>query len=84
MFSELYDLDAKRSVESVGGVEYRDCCWKFRLVNRRLLADYNGTGQLEARSSVLFQIQLIGLGGFGDKVDTLLENTLPGYRREDQ
>lgn len=83
-FSELYDLDQNRSLETVSGVEYRDCCWKLRLVNRRLLADYSGTGQLEARSTVLFQIQLIGLGGFGDKVDTLLENTVPGYRREDQ
>lgn len=84
LISELYDLDNNRSLETVSGVEYRDCCWKLRLVNRRLMADYNGTGQLEARSTMLFQIQLIGLGGFGDKVDSLLENTIPGYRRKDQ
>lgn len=84
LFSELYDLDQNRSLETVSGLEYRDCCWKLRLVNRRLMADYNGTGRLEARTSLLLQIQLIGLGGFGDKVDSLLENTIPGYRREDQ
>lgn len=84
LFSELYDLDNNRSVETVAGVEYRDCCWKIRLVNRRLLADYDGLGSLKARTSLMFQIQLIGLGGFGDKVDSLLEDTIPGYRREDQ
>lgn len=84
MASELFDFDNRRSVESVSGIEYRDCCWKLRLVNRRLLADYQGNSNLTARRTIMFQIQLIGLGGFGDKVDTLLENTIPGYRREDQ
>lgn len=84
MASELFDFDSRRSVESVSGIEYRDCCWKLRLINRRLLADYEGDSKLTARRTVMFQIQLIGLGGFGDKVDTLLENTIPGYRREDQ
>lgn len=82
--SELFDLDRHQSIETVAGVEYRNCCWKIRLVNRRLLADYNGGGTIEPRTTLLFQIQLIGLSEFGDKVETLLEDTIPGYRRQDQ
>ncbi len=84
LFSELYDLDNHRSIETVSGIEYRDCCWKLRLINRRLLADYNGGGEIEPRTSIVFQIQLIGLGGIGDKAESLLEDTIPGYRRIDQ
>lgn len=83
-FSELFDLDNHRSLETVSGVEFRNCCVKIRLVNRRLLADYDGDANLDSRSTLMFQIQLIGLGGLGDKVDSLMENTIPGYRREDQ
>jgi LPS-assembly protein len=82
--SELFSLDQHRSLETVSGAEYRDCCWKIRLVNRRLLADYDGTGILTPRSTWMLQIQMIGLGGFGNTVDSLLENTIPGYRRENQ
>src|SRR5690606_294412 len=42
--SDIYNFSDHVSVESVAGLEYRDCCWKLRLVNRRLLADYNGLG----------------------------------------
>ena len=44
--------------------------------------DDNGDGNLEADSTIWFQIQMIGLGGFGGQVDSLLERSIPGYRRQ--
>lgn len=76
----LHDLDNKRSLETMAGVQYRDCCWMIRLVNHRELSDENGDGELEADRTLLLQIQLVGLGGFGGRIDSLLEQSLPGYR----
>lgn len=77
-----YDLDNKRSLETMAGAEYRNCCWKLRLLSQRELVDDNGDGNLEPDSTISFQIQMIGLGGFGGQVDALLERSIPGYRRQ--
>ena len=78
----LYDVENERSLETIAGVEYRDCCWRLRMVNQRDLAERDGDNDLEAESRFLVQIQLIGLGGFGGTVDSLLERSIPGYRRD--
>ncbi len=75
----LYDLDNHRSLETMAGVEYRDCCWNIRLVNHRELTDGNGDTQLEADRTFMLQIQLVGLGDFGGRIDRLLERSLPRY-----
>lgn len=82
--SNLFDLDTHQSVATIAGVEYRNCCWKVRLVNRRLLANYDRTAEITPRTSLMFQVQLIGLGGFGDKIDSIMEDSIPGYRSLDQ
>lgn len=78
----LYDVDNSRTLESVAGVEYQNCCWRASLVGQRQLEDKDGDGDLEADRTILFQIQLTGLGGFGDKLDSLLERSIPDYRRD--
>jgi len=77
----LYDLENKRSIENIAGVEYRDCCVQLRLVTIRDLTDRKGTGELESDRSVMFQIQLVGLGGFGGRMESLLERSFTGYGR---
>jgi LPS-assembly protein len=77
----LYDLEDRRSLEAVSGVEYRDCCWRIRLLNLRELSDRDGNTLLDSERTTLLQIQMVGLGGFGGTVDTLLERGIPGYRR---
>jgi LPS-assembly protein len=77
----LYDLGAGRSLEGVSGIEYRDCCWRIRLINMRELSDRDGDTTLDPERTTLLQIQMVGLGGFGGTVDTLLERGIPGYRR---
>ena len=78
----LYDVENERSLETIAGVEYRDCCWRVRMVSQRDLAERDGDNDLEAESRFLVQIQLIGLGGFGGTVDSLLERSIPGYRSD--
>ena len=78
----MYDLENKRTLETMAGGEYRNCCWKLRLLSQRELVDDDGDGDLEGDSTIWFQIQLIGLGGFGGQVDSLLERSIPGYRRQ--
>jgi len=77
----LHDLGERQSLENISGVEYRDCCWRIRLINLRELSDRDGDTTLDAERTTLLQIQMIGLGGFGGTVDTLLERGIPGYRR---
>ena len=77
----LHDLGERRSLETISGLEYRDCCWRIRLINLRELSDRDGDTTLDAERTTLLQIQMVGLGGFGGTVDTLLERGIPGYRR---
>ncbi|MDX1804960.1 MAG: LPS assembly protein LptD, partial [Alcanivorax sp.] len=78
----MYDLQNQRTLETIAGAEYRNCCLKVRMLSQRELVDNNGNGQLQPNSTFWLQIQLTGLGGFGGQVDSLLERSIPGYRRE--
>ncbi len=89
-----YGYDDNQSIESVFGVEYNDCCWKTRLVYRRfleeprLIAVTDPTGGVNrvfdrrADSGLFLEIQLKGLGSLGGRLDSLLSDTIPGYRPE--
>src|SRR5699024_4350598 len=78
----LYDLEHRRTLETLAGAEWRNCCWRIRLLSQRELVVEDGDGTLEGDSTVLMQIQMTGLGGFGGRVDSLLERSIPGYRSE--
>ncbi|MDI9244186.1 LPS assembly protein LptD [Marinobacter sp. CHS3-4] len=55
-----YDSQLDRTVGSLAGLEYNNCCWSVQLVHQNYLTDEE---ELEPR--VLFQIELKGLGGSG-------------------
>lgn len=77
----LFDMEGERSLENLIGAEYRDCCWQFRLVSVRDLTDRDGDGTLDPDQTFQLQFQMIGLGGFGGRLETLLERSIPGYGR---
>lgn len=56
----VYDSDLDRTVGSLAGLEYNNCCWSVQVVHQNYL-----TNDRELESRVLFQIQLKGLGGSG-------------------
>ncbi|KMQ76561.1 LPS assembly outer membrane protein LptD (organic solvent tolerance protein OstA) [Marinobacter subterrani] len=56
----VYDSELDRTVGSLAGLEYNNCCWSVQMVHQGYLTDDQ---QLENR--ILFQVQLKGLGGSG-------------------
>ncbi len=81
-----YDLDLHSSLEDLAGLEYEDCCWVTRIIYQRAVFsstdELNSSGQpaSQRQTAILFEFQLKGLGGLGQKVDTLLKESIWGYR----
>ena len=76
----LYDHEAERSVETLYGLEFRDCCWQIRLLSLTELSDRTGDTVLESERTILLQVRMIGLGGLGGRVDNLMQRSIPEYR----
>lgn len=62
-------------IDQFAGLEYRSCCWRFRMVARRYVSDR--TGDLD--TSVLLQLELNGLSNVGVGANTFLERSIRGY-----
>ncbi len=80
-----YSLLYNSTQESFFGVEKENCCWRFRVVGRRYVNNlnvfYNGADvQGVSQTGVFFQVELKGLTGMGEKLDTFLEQNIYGYR----
>jgi LPS-assembly protein len=69
-------LRESQTLETLAGIEYDSCCWATRLVVR----DYVNNALDDDRNlAILFQVELKGLGNFGQKTDALLEKSILGY-----
>ncbi len=71
-----YDFNEDRTLEAFGGLEYRDCCWSIRLLNRYFRED----AMDEPERAIMLQFEFRGLGDIGDDVDRFLEDAVFGYR----
>ncbi len=80
-----YDFESKRTIEALAGLEYSDCCWQIRLVGRRFLTQPGNvqTPDVDSDEGIYLQIVFKGLAGLGGRIDSLMENGIPGYRTED-
>lgn len=80
-----YSLEANRSVEEMIGVEYDDCCWRFRVlymgyVDALANDQFNfQNAPLDREHAIQFQVLLKGMGGFGRRVDNLLRDMIRGF-----
>ena len=72
-----HSLKYNQTVEGLAGVEYQSCCWSSRLVVRNYVNDVSDD---DRNLAIFFQIELKGLGMFGQKSDSLLESSILGYR----
>jgi LPS-assembly protein len=79
-----YDLEQKRTIDTMAGLEYSDCCWQVRLVGRQYLTQPGNvqTDDPKTDEGIYFQIVFKGLAGLGNKIDSLMQNGIPGYRAE--
>ena len=75
-----YDLQEKRNLEQLVGVEYDTCCWKFRIAGRR----YNQNTDEDYNNSIELQLVLKGLGQIGSPIGELLERGIRGYDDRDE
>ena len=73
-YSLLYD----ETMEAFAGIEYGHCCWRVRAIARR----YKNKPGEDLNNSFLLQVELAGLGEFGQRVDRFLERGIYGYRSE--
>lgn len=64
----VWDSQLDRTVGSLAGIEYNNCCWSVQVIHQNALTD-----DRELESRVLFQIQLKGLGGSGGSSDRISE-----------
>lgn len=82
-----YDLDDRRSLEDMFGLQYEDCCWLARVVYQRAVEGDEWTGP-QTRSvvqdhAIIFEFQLKGLGSLGSTASGLLQESILGYRERD-
>ena len=74
-----YDLEEKRNLEQLIGVEYDTCCWKLRVAGRRFRQDTNAN----FNNTIELQLVLKGLGQIGSSVGEYLERGIRGYDDRD-
>ena len=74
-----YDLEEKRNLELLAGIEYETCCWKLRLAGRR----YSQNTDEDYNNSIEMQLVLKGLGQIGAPLGELLERGVRGYDDRD-
>jgi LPS-assembly protein len=91
-----YSLLYNKTQEGFFGLEKENCCWRFRVIGRHYLSSYNNTtgiiaagsnqaiAQGQAQTGIFFQIELKGLTGIGERLDTFFERNIYGYRSSGQ
>ena len=78
----VYSLqEPKQTIEQVAGFEYKSCCWKIQVVQRRYLRVTNGAAGLD--TSIALQLELTGLSSVGKPANTFLEREIRGYSTRD-
>ena len=81
-----YSLLNQVTTQAMAGIEHETCCWRFSLIGLRYL---NGvvtepvtSSPVSTNNAVFFQVELKGLGRFGDDINQFLSQTLSGFRTD--
>ncbi len=75
----VYSLQDHQTTEQLAGFEYKSCCYRVQLVQRRYIT--NSTGRLD--TSFALQLELTGLSSVGKPAGTLLSKEISGYSTRD-
>jgi LPS-assembly protein len=75
----VYSLEDKKTIEQVAGFEYKSCCYRIQVVQRRYIT--NRAGGLD--TSIALQLELTGLSSVGKRADSFLEQSIRGYSTRD-
>ncbi|MEP6548698.1 MAG: LPS assembly protein LptD [Gammaproteobacteria bacterium] len=77
----VYSLQDHQTIEQVAGFEYKSCCWKVQVVQRRYVRSINRTAGLD--TSIALQLELTGLSSVGKSANSFLEREIRGYSTRD-
>lgn len=72
-----YSLRDNTTLEALAGFEWQSCCMAVRVLGRHYIRTREGA----ASNGILLELELRGLGAFGQKTGTLLERAILGYDR---
>ena len=76
---QYYSLRDSKTLESLAGVQWDSCCVAVRFVLRRYVQ--NRVGDLG--NTLMFEIELKGLGSAGQDTQRALRRSILGYNRDD-
>jgi len=81
----VYSLQDRQTIEQLAGFEYKSCCWKIQVVQRRYVRVTNGpSGPIAGLdTSFALQLELTGLSSVGKPANTFLEREIRGYSTRD-
>lgn len=78
-----YSINANRTVDIFGGLEYNTCSWAVRLIVRNYMDNSNPNIPVDLTGAsttvTMLQFELKGLGTMGSSGGTDLVNQIPGY-----
>jgi LPS-assembly protein len=72
-----------QTIEQLAGIEYKSCCYRIQLVQRRYLSARTVTGTQGLDTSIALQLELTGLSSVGKPADTFLQQEIKGYIAHD-
>jgi LPS-assembly protein len=79
----VYSIIDHQTIEQVAGIEYKSCCWRIQVVERRFVDNRPGEAP-SLNQSIALQLELIGLGSVGKQSNSFLERSISGYSAIDQ
>jgi LPS-assembly protein len=74
----VYSLQDHQTIEQVAGFEYKSCCYRVQLVERRYVSSPQ-----RLDTSIALQLELTGLSSVGKREDSFLERSIRGYSTRD-
>jgi len=75
----VYSLQDHETIEQVTGIEYKSCCYRIQIVQRRYLERASDGASAGLSTSVALQLELTGLSSVGKPADAFLQKEIPGY-----
>jgi LPS-assembly protein len=73
-----YDHTNERELEQVAGLTYESCCWKTSILYQEGIDSNN-----EIDRGFYIEFQLKGLGGSGNKINSILSDSIEGYNERE-
>ena len=75
----VYSLQDHQTIEQLAGIEYKSCCWRIQVLQRRYVINRNGG----LDTSIALQLELTGLSSVGKPANAFLSKEISGYSSRD-